>query len=259
MGTEGLALSVGIKLRVLEASTRRGAESNGRRALHQIVALQRRSHCEDQIGRKHPMLLKSAHRPVPQPSRRSKTVAGRPATAQMETLAQHQRLQGLVRQDHHGIGHEDAVARTLSSPIASKTTTILSPTYSGRRQRRPAPAPCAGLQSRQFLAHAGDARANQRLVSDEPEGEADQDRCEGGLPRTLCCLPDGGGRHPTADVPRDFAADCGTTAAATTNASVKARDCHAFTEQSTGGVRPNASENSQISHSTTVLATRGCR
>jgi hypothetical protein len=90
-----------------------------------------------------------------------------------------------------------------------------------RRQRRPAPASCAGLQSRQFLAHAGDARANQRLVSDEPEGEADQDRCEGGLPRTLCCLPDGGGRHPTADVPRDFAADCGTTAAATTSASVR--------------------------------------
>ena len=27
-----------------------------------------------------------------------------------------------------------------------------------RRQRRPAPASCAGLQSRQFLAHAGDAR-----------------------------------------------------------------------------------------------------
>src|SRR5580704_19683798 len=90
-----------------------------------------------------------------------------------------------------------------------------------RRQRRPAPASCAGLQTRQFLARAGDARANQRLVSDEPEGEADQDRCEGGLPRPLCCLPDGGGRHPTADVPRDFAADCGTTAAATTSASVR--------------------------------------
>ena len=65
------------------------------------------------------------------------------------------------------------------------------------------------------------ATPDQRLVSDEPEGEADQDRCEGGLPRTLCCLPDGGGRHPTANVPRDFAADCGTTAAATTSASVR--------------------------------------
>ena len=107
-------------------------------------------------------------------------------------------------------------------------------------QRHP-PASCAGLQSRQFLAHAGDARANQRLVSDEPEGEADQDRCEGRLPRTLCCLPDGGGRHPRADVPRDFAADCGTTAAATTSASVR-RAMSCVHKQSTGGVRPNASE-----------------
>ena len=34
-------------------------------------------------------------------------------------------------------------------------------------------------------------------------------------------ISDGRGRHPTADVPRDFAADCGTTAAATTSASVR--------------------------------------
>ena len=34
-----------------------------------------------------------------------------------------------------------------------------------RRQRRPAPASCAGLQSRQFLAHAGDAGADQDLVN----------------------------------------------------------------------------------------------
>jgi hypothetical protein len=122
-----------------------------------------------------------------------------------------------------------------------------------RRERRPSPASCAGLQSRQFLAHAGDARANQRLVSDEPEGEADQDRCEGGLPRTLCCLPDGGGRHPTADVPRDFAADCGTTAAATTSARVTRRSSH-IQEHPTGGVRPNASENNQINPSTIVRA-----
>ena len=43
-------------------------------------------------------------------------------------------------------------------------------------QRRAAPASCARLQSRQFPAHAGDARANQGLVADELEGEADQDR-----------------------------------------------------------------------------------
>ena len=90
-----------------------------------------------------------------------------------------------------------------------------------RRQRRPAPASCAGLQSRQLPAHAGDARADQGLVADEPEGEADQDRREGGQPRPLRRLSDGRGRHPTADVPRDFAADRGTTAAATTSASVR--------------------------------------
>ena len=55
-----------------------------------------------------------------------------------------------------------------------------------RRQCGPAPASCAGLQSRQFPAHAGDAGADQRLVADEPEGETDQDRREGREPRPLC-------------------------------------------------------------------------
>src|SRR5260370_11607650 len=90
-----------------------------------------------------------------------------------------------------------------------------------RSQRRAAPASCARLQSRQFLAHPGDARADQGLVADEPEGEVDQDRREGGEPRTLCRLPNGGGRHPTANVPGDFAADRGTTAATATSASMK--------------------------------------
>jgi hypothetical protein len=45
----------------------------------------------------------------------------------------------------------------------------------------------------------GDARADQRLVADELEGEADQDRREGGEPRTLRRISDGGGRHPTAN------------------------------------------------------------
>src|SRR5262249_42960759 len=53
------------------------------------------------------------------------------------------------------------------------------------------------------------------------EGQADQDRREGGEPRPLCYLPDGRGRHRTANVPRDFAADRGATAAATTSASVR--------------------------------------
>ena len=47
-----------------------------------------------------------------------------------------------------------------------------------RRQRRAAPASCTRLQSWQLPAHAGDARADQELVANEPEGETDQDRCE---------------------------------------------------------------------------------
>src|SRR5262252_4758968 len=53
---------------------------------------------------------------------------------------------------------------------------------------------------------AGDAGADQGLVADELEGKADQDRREGGEPRPLCYLPDGRGRHPTANVPGDFTA-----------------------------------------------------
>jgi hypothetical protein len=72
-------------------------------------------------------------------------------------------------------------------------------------------------------AHAINARADQGLVADELEGEADQDRREGGEPRTLCRLSDGRGRHPTANVPGDFAIDRGTTAAVTTSARVRRR------------------------------------
>ena len=90
-----------------------------------------------------------------------------------------------------------------------------------RRQRGAAPASCTRLESRHFPAHVGDAGADQRLDADEPEEKIDQDRREGGKPRPLYRLPDGRGRHPTANVPRDSAADCGTTAAATTSASVR--------------------------------------
>src|SRR5262249_20576281 len=41
-------------------------------------------------------------------------------------------------------------------------------------QRGAAPASCARLQPRQFPAHAGDAGADQGLVADDPEGQADQ-------------------------------------------------------------------------------------
>jgi hypothetical protein len=79
----------------------------------------------------------------------------------------------------------------------------------------------ARLQPRQFPAHAGDAGADQGLVADDLEGQSDQDRREGGEPRPLHHLPDGRGRHRTANVPRDFAAHRGATAAATTRASMK--------------------------------------
>src|SRR5262249_36315896 len=118
-----------------------------------------------------------------------------------------------------------------------------------RHQRGAAPASCARLQPRQFPARAGDARADQGLVADDFEGQADQDRREGGEPWPLCYLPDGRGRHRTANVPRDSAAHRGGTAAATTSASVRpSMSC--IQEQPTEGVRPNARENGQIRPST---------
>src|SRR5262249_10397714 len=108
-----------------------------------------------------------------------------------------------------------------------------------------APASCARLQPRQFPAGAGDAGVDQGLVADDLEGQADQDRREGGEPRSLCYLPDGRGRHRTANVPGDFAAHRGSTAAATTSASLR-RSMSCIQEQPTEGVRPNARENGQI-------------
>src|SRR5262249_17366667 len=89
-----------------------------------------------------------------------------------------------------------------------------------------------------------------------PQGEADQDRCQGGEPRPLCYLPDGRGRHRTANVRRDFAAHRGATAAATTSARVR-RSMSCIQEQPTEGVRPNVRENGQIRPRPSVRATRG--
>src|SRR5262249_42311988 len=66
-----------------------------------------------------------------------------------------------------------------------------------------------------------DAGADQGLVTDKLEGQVDQDRRESCEPRPLCRLPDGRGRHRTANVPGDFAAHRGTAAAATTSAGVR--------------------------------------
>jgi hypothetical protein len=112
-------------------------------------------------------------------------------------------------------------------------------------------------QPRQFPAHAGDAGADQGLVVDDLEGQADQDRREGSEPRPLCYLPDGRGRHRTANVPRDFAAHRGATAAATTSASVRC-SMSCIPEQPTEGVRLNARENGQIRPSTKRSGYPGC-
>jgi hypothetical protein len=78
---------------------------------------------------------------------------------------------------------------------------------------------------------------SQLILCHGPD-RADQDRCEGRQPRTLCRLPNGGGRHLTTKVPGDTAADRGTTAAATAPArSVRLSRAQ---EQSTGGMRPDA-------------------
>src|SRR6516162_11594841 len=98
-------------------------------------------------------------------------------------------------------------------------------------ERRPAPAP-----------RSGDALDCRRQSGAE-------ERREGREPRPLCYLPDGRGRHPTANVPRDFAAHRGTAAAVTTSASVR-RSMSCIQEQPTAGVRPNARENGRIRPST---------
>ena len=86
-----------------------------------------------------------------------------------------------------------------------------------RGQCRPSPASRARLQCRQLPAHAGDARADQGLVADQPEREADQDRREGRQPRPLCRLPDGRGRRAEDAVRRDPAADRRTAATVAAN------------------------------------------
>jgi hypothetical protein len=97
---------------------------------------------------------------------------------------------------------------------------------------------------------------DQGLVTDESEGKTDQDRREGGEPRPLCYLPDGRGRHRTANVPGDFAAHRGATAAATTSASVR-RSMSCIQEQPTEGVRPNARGNGRSDPRPSARVTRG--
>ena len=89
-----------------------------------------------------------------------------------------------------------------------------------RRQRGSSTASCAGLQSRQFSAHAGDAGADQGVVADEPEGKADQDRREDRQPWPLCRVSDGRSRHSQKSLCRHSADDRGTAAATTFSAGL---------------------------------------
>ena len=109
-----------------------------------------------------------------------------------------------------GIIPRAVTSKSASSEYWSKTARY---SWSDWRRRRSV--------MRKFPAHAGDAGADQRLVADEPEGQADQDRRKGREPRPLCRLPDGRSRHPTANIPGDIAAYCGAAAATPTSASMR--------------------------------------
>src|SRR5262249_30874170 len=64
------------------------------------------------------------------------------------------------------------------------------------------------------------------------------------------------GHHRTANVPRDFAAHRGATAAATTSASVR-RSMSCIQEQPTEGVRPNAGKMARSDPRPSVRVTQG--
>ena len=94
------------------------------------------------------------------------------------------------------------------------------------------------LQSRQFPAGLGDARADQGMVADDPQGEADQDRREGREPSPLRRLPDGGGGHSSNPVRRYLADDRRAPIAALGVHSVEHSRAVSLS-QTTGDVRPD--------------------
>src|SRR5450759_3980008 len=93
-------------------------------------------------------------------------------------------------------------------------------------------------------------------IADQPAGKTRQNWSQGRAPWTLRHIPDGRGRGAEGIIPGDSAADRGTTATATTSACVR-RPVVMRSRATEGGVRPNASENGQISPSTTIRAARG--
>ena len=124
-----------------------------------------------------------------------------------------------------------------------------------RRRCGAAPASCTRLQPRQFLADAGDVEADQGLVTDKLEGQADQDRRESREPRPLCYLPDGRGRHRTANVPRILRL-IAELRPQPPPAPGEAFDGYAFKSNRQKECVPNARENHQINPSATVRAAR---
>src|SRR2546430_6654877 len=72
-----------------------------------------------------------------------------------------------------------------------------------------------------FLVDERNARADQRLVSDKPEGEVDQDRCENRQPWPLCRVLDGRSRHSQKSLRRHPTNDRRTLTAARPSACMK--------------------------------------
>jgi hypothetical protein len=81
-----------------------------------------------------------------------------------------------------------------------------------------------------FPTDTGDAGADQRLVADEPEGQADQYWREGRQPRPLCRLSDGGSSDPKKPLRRRPAAHRRTATTTRYVEGVNAFGCHAFVE-----------------------------
>src|SRR5665648_962609 len=119
-----------------------------------------------------------------------------------------------------------------------------------RRQRRPASASRARLQSRQLHADAGSAGGGQAVVADEPAGEARQDRRQGRAPWSLRHLPDGRGRGAEEIVPGNLAADRRTATKTGSSVGTEGVGCLI----TTGGVCLNDEEKGQIGFSGMVRA-----
>ena len=96
----------------------------------------------------------------------------------------------------------EVLARAANGGLFLRRGDPVAPPHAGLffEGDRPA-ASGARLRSRQFPAHAGDTGADRGLVTDESEGQADQDRREGREPWPLHRLPDGCGRNPSTHVP----------------------------------------------------------